>query len=133
MNYTKTKNMPNEKIKPLIPTLREKKRYMSFEIISRQSFDFSSVKKAIFDEYKNLFGEKGFSEAGLIMLSNKYFEEKKSGIIRVSHKKTESLRVVLASIQKINGHEAIIKSINTSGMLNKAEKSIANSDLSIKS
>lgn len=116
--------MQNEKIKPLIPTLREKKRYISFEIISRQNFDFSSVKKAIFDEYKKLFGEKGFCDAGLIMLSNKYFEDKKSGIIRVSHKKTESLRVTLASILKINGHDVIIKSIITSGMLNKAEKSI---------
>lgn len=120
--------MPNEKIKPLIPTLREKKRYISFEMISRQNFDFSSVKKAIFDEYKKIFGEKGFSDAGLMMLQNKYFEDKKSGIIRVTHKKTESLRLVLASIQKINAHDVIIKSITTSGMLNKAEESIKNNN-----
>ena len=116
--------MPNEKIKPLIPTLREKKRYVSFEIISRQGIDFNSAKKAIFDEYKKLFGEKGFGDAGLIMLQNKYYPEKNSGIIRVSHKKTESLKLALASVQKINGDDAIIKSITTSGMLNKAEKSI---------
>ena len=121
--------MQNEKIKPLIPTLREKKRYISFEIISRENFDFLSVKKVIFDEYKQLFGEKGFGDAGLIMLQNKYFPEKNSGIIRVTHKKTESLRVVLASVQKINGKDAIIKSITTSGMLNKAEKSIQTKNL----
>lgn len=118
--------MPNEKIKPLIPTLREKKRYVSFEMISNKDFDFSSVKRAIFDEYKKLFGERGFAEAGLIMLQNKYFPEIKKGIIRVSHKKTESLRVTLASIQKINAENVILKSVITSGILNKAEKSIIN-------
>ena len=123
--------MPNEKIKPLIPTLREKKRYVSFEILSRENFDFNSVKKTIIDEYKKLFGEKGIGDAGLIMLQNKYFPENNNGIIRVSHKKVDSLKLALATIQKINEKEVVIKSVITSGILNKAEKSI-NKQLEIK-
>lgn len=116
--------MPMEKIKPLIPTLRERKRYLSFEIISDYDFDFSIVKKHIFDEYKRLYGENGLSKAGLIMLSNKYDKAKKRGIIRVSNKELDKLKLSLAVITKINDKDVIFRTLIASGMIKKATDAI---------
>lgn len=113
-----------EKLKPLIPTLREKKRYVSFEIISKESniFAFPEVQKAVKDSYKSLYGETGEGKAGIILLSNKYQNNK--GIIRINNKCVEKLKLSLALIKEINKKEVIIQSLITSGMIRKAEEKI---------
>ncbi len=112
-----------EKIKPLIPTLREKKRYISFEIITDSNAEFPQVRREIMNSFQRLYGEKGVADAGIIMLSNLYSSKTKKGVIRVSHKNTDKLRLSLAMVKKIDGKDAIIKSIKTSGMLKKASES----------
>ena len=98
-------------MKPLLPSLKEKKRYVVFEVISESN---SYPEKEIKDAFLKLFGEIGLSEAGLIFLRNKY--QNNRGIIKVNHKNVDRLRASFCILKK-----PIIKSVGTSGTLKKAQ------------
>ena len=115
--------MNKNKIKPLLPTLREKKRYLAFEIISKSKIDdFSKVKEAILESATRFLGESGMAKAGILILPDKFNREKQRGIIRISHKMTNELRASLTLIKRINEQDVIVRSLGLSGILKKAEK-----------
>ena len=75
------------RIKPILPSLREKKRYLVFKVISdKKKEDFKAVSKAIWDCSLQFLGEFGVANAGIWVLPDKYNDNKKMGIIRVGHK-----------------------------------------------
>lgn len=117
--------MPMERIKPLIPTLREKKRYITFEIISKNhDFTYRDLSDEVKREFKELYGTDGEAKAGIIMLSNKYDTKKQRGVIRVNNKWLDKLKLSLAMVKKIKNTDAIIKTIIASGMIKKAAEKI---------
>jgi ribonuclease P/MRP protein subunit POP5 len=106
-------------MKPLLPSLRETKRYVVFEVITKQkNIDFpeNEIKQA----FLQLFGEIGLGEAGLIFLHNKYKNNK--GIIRVNNKYVDKLKASFCIITKINNQKATIKSVGVSGTLKKSQE-----------
>lgn len=102
--------------KAVIPSLREKKRYLAFEVIG--SPDFLSVQAAIASGLESYLGKKGVAEAGAIYLQEKY--NGKRGLIRVSHTSLDKLRASLALITHVGGKPAIIRSVGASGSMKKA-------------
>ena len=98
-------------MKPLLPSLKEKKRYLIFEVISK---DKNYPEKEIKDSFLKLFGEVGLSEAGLIFLKNKYKNNR--GIIKVNNKNVDRLKASFCILKK-----PIIKSVGVSGTLKKAQ------------
>jgi len=115
--------MAKKKLKPLLPTLREKKRYLAFEVLSKDKIaDFDTVSNAILHASAEFLGQLGVSKAGLLVLSDKWDKNLQRGIIRVSHNHVDNLKAALTMIGKINDNEAIVKSVGVSGILNKAEK-----------
>ena len=114
-----------KKLKPILPSLREKKRYLTFEIISKSKIkDFSGVSKAVWASLLSFMGEHGTAKAGAWVLSDKYNPATQRGIVKVNHKHVDQLKASLALIKDIDGNEAIVRSIIVSGMLNKATKHI---------
>jgi len=110
------------KIKALKPSLREKKRYIIFEILSKNQIKaFNNVAKAIKFSYKSLFGDIGMGEAGLLIIANKYDSKKQKGMIQVNHKTLDKLRSALANIEQIEEQQVIVHSLGASGILKKAE------------
>lgn len=113
------------KIKPLLPSQREKKRYLVFEIISKNKVKpVSEIAKAIWNSILSFTGQKGAAQAGIIMLEDKYDISKQKGIIRVNNKMVDMLKSALMLIKEISGEQVAIKSVATSGILKKAEKHI---------
>ena len=114
------------KLKPILPSLIEKKRYFTFEIISKSQIkDFSAVSKAVWASLLSFTGEFGAAKAGIWLLSDKYNEETQRGIIKVSNKHVNELKASLSLIKEIDKNKVIVRSIIVSGMLNKAAKHIA--------
>src|SRR3989338_7841341 len=105
------------KQKALLQTLREKKRYVVFETMSENSFNFKELKDAVFSSFKDLFGLDGLAKAGLEFVE---YEQKK-GIIRVSSKGVDQLRASFCFLRKINKDEVIVRSLGVSGILKKAK------------
>ena len=106
-----------------MPTLKEKKRYLAFEIISEQKIkDFREVSDQIMSKSLELVGNLGVAQAGIQILKEKWNPALQRGLIRVNHKHVDKLKAALTFIEKINNKEVIVKSIGVSGMLNKAEE-----------
>ncbi len=96
-----------------LPTLREKKRYIAFEVTSEQTITRSELSREIMDSICSLFGDTGGSEinAGLLSYDGRY------GIIRCAKEKTVETRAALACITKIRGIRVSILVLGISGTI----------------
>ncbi len=115
--------MVKTKLKPILPSLREKKRYLVFEIISKEKIsDFNSVSNGVMKSMLQLLGQLGTAKAGIIMLDNKWNPKAQRGIVKVSNRHVDALKAALAFAHKIDDKEVIFRSIGVSGILKKAEE-----------
>lgn len=114
------------KLRPLRPTLREQKRYIAFKIISESTFTFNQIQKELSKSLLEFLGTLHMAHAGVMILKEKFNEQKQAGIIRVSAKTKDHVIAALALISNINAEPAIIKTLTTSGMITKAYNSIEN-------
>jgi len=110
------------KLKALKPTLREKKRYVMFEVISNKSFDANIINKSIEDSLLSYVGTKGLSDAGLIFLTDKFNKTSQTGILRVSHKSVDNLKSCFCLLNQINNTPVLIRSKDVSGILKKVQR-----------
>ena len=110
--------MMNTKLKPILPSLREKKRYLVFEVISKEKIsDFEHVANEIQHCSLQFLGKLGAAKAGIIPLANKWNESLQRGIMKVSHKHVDAAK---ASLMFTN-NDIIFRSLGVSGILKKAE------------
>ena len=109
------------KLKPILPSLREKKRYIAFEVISKEPVtDFFPVYSAINSSMLENFGGLGTAKSGMLILKEKWASESQKGIIKVKHNYVNHLRASLALISSISNNEVIVRSLGVSGILKKA-------------
>ncbi len=109
--------MKSNKIKPILPSLREKKRYLGFELMQKGAkSDFKAVSAEIMRNASKLIGDLSLANAQIHIFPEKF--NGKTGIIKVNNKYLDHLKasMALSSIQ--------IRSVAVSGMLNKIEKKI---------
>ena len=111
-----------EKIKAILPSLREKKRYLVYEVIATKKFEADEIEKSIKKAYLSSFGNINAAKAGIIFLNKNFDKEKQRGIIKVSNKCLENLRYSLALAKRIKNSKVIIRSVGCSGILNKTKK-----------
>lgn len=107
------------KLKTLLPSLKEKKRYVAFEVLSDKAVSQNSAKESISNALLKLFGEMGMAKAGLMFLPD---WEHSKGIARVNSSCVNDLKAAMALISSIDGDKAIVRSTGVSGILNKARK-----------
>jgi len=113
--------MQKKQIKSILPSLRERKRYLAFKINSKARMDdFNAVKKEIMLSATYLIGELGLAKANISFFREKFKENK--GLIMVNHNCLDQLRASLAMVKSIAGIPVAISSIGASGMIKKAEK-----------
>ena len=107
-------------IKGLLPSLRERKRYVVCEVLSEHPVDGRSVGKAILSSFLSLFGEASLAKAGIQLLPA-YTAETKRTILRIAHTAVSQLKAALLLIQAIDGQPVIVRSVAVSGILKKAK------------
>lgn len=95
-------------MKRLIPSLREKKRYLRYKIIGNK-LSYNDVNEEIKNKMYEYIGKSGMARAGLIFMNN---------IIRVNNKYVNELK---ASLCLVNRKDIIIKSDKVSGNINKVK------------
>ncbi len=96
-----------------IPSLRNKKRYIAFEVTSEQTITRSELIHEILSSICSLFGDTGASELNAALLSY----EGRYGIIRCAREKTTEARAALACINKIRGARVSISVLGISGTI----------------
>jgi ribonuclease P/MRP protein subunit POP5 len=109
-----------KRIKPILPSLKEKKRYLVYEIISDTKInDPKVVSEAIWDSSLGFMGTDTAAKAGVWVLEDKFKNQK--GVIKVNNKYIEKLRTSLALIKTIKKKPVVVRTVGVSGILKKAE------------
>lgn len=107
------------KIKPLRPSMRERKRYIRYEITGEKKLDMKRVQKGLLTKLNSLLGVFQSAKAGLIPIS---FETKtQEGILRVNHTAVDLIRSCFVLIKEIEGQQVMITTKNISGILRKVK------------
>jgi ribonuclease P/MRP protein subunit POP5 len=110
-------------MKAVLPTLKQKKRYVVFEVVSESPIEsYEPIRDSIWQGCHSFLGELGMAEAGIRLLDDEFDPKKQRGIIKVNHKHVDRLGSALMMIQKIGRNNAIVRTIGVSGILDKAEE-----------
>jgi ribonuclease P/MRP protein subunit POP5 len=96
-----------------LPTLRDKRRYIAFEIASERAITRQQLMDEILNSIILLFGDTGCSEINPRLIS--YNE--KFGIIRCAREKTTQTRAALACISNVRGMRLSILVLGISGTI----------------
>ena len=94
-----------------IPTLREKRRYLAFKIISENLINRGEMIGEILDSICLLFGDKGESEINPSLMSY----DGRYGILRCQKDRTTDARAALACINKVREGRVSILVFGISG------------------
>lgn len=111
-----------EKPNILPPSLRERKRYIAFKIISKEKIDFGNLVNRLWYSLLNLMGEYGTSKCNIWIVKDSWDEKRQIGLIKCNHKHVKHVRAALALIDRIGDTKVIIKSLGVSGTMKAAEK-----------
>ncbi len=115
------------KLKPLRPTLRERKRYLAFEAVSGTAPSMEAVHDSILRSARELFGDIGLATMGLQFFPERYNHKGARGILRVAHNRTDELRAALAAVTAAGSTPVCVRSLGVSGIIDKVYKNyIAN-------
>ena len=96
-----------------MPTLREKKRYIAFEINSDKTIIRQELVREISNSIISLFGDKGASEINPSLMSF----EGRFGILRCAREKTNETRAALACINNIRAIRVSFYVLGISGTI----------------
>ena len=104
----------------LLPALKQKKRYVLFEIVSDTTFSLADLKKEVDQALLLFLGQLGLSKAVpmFIKANNNKF------IIKVNHNWVDELKSALILMKKIKNKSVIVKSIITSGTIKKVSANL---------
>lgn len=106
------------------PSLRGRRRYIVFEVISERGIDKKALLKEILDSIYSLYGDVGASESKLWLIG---YDKRKDtdigrGILRCAHDKVEEVRAALACIHSVNEARVGISVIGISGTIKGATR-----------
>jgi len=97
--------------------LREKKRYLVFEVQAKHAFNLDEVRRAVNTALLQFIGELGYAKAGVMVMDD---WKNNKGIMKINNKHVDDVKSGLALIGKIGNETVIVKTIGVSGILKKA-------------
>lgn len=109
-------------MKPIPKSMRGKKRYILFEIISEKKFAESEVKDALWKTILQLFGEVGAAKQKFWFV--KWSGAKNRGIVRCALEHTDEVKIGLLFLKEINRTKVIPKTLLTSGGITKLKEKL---------
>lgn len=123
----KNNNPKDDKLKPLLPTLRTKKRFVRVIINSDKKFSFKECSEGLNEEILKYMGSIDYGVYGVWILKEKFNEEKQELVFKVSTKGKDKLLATLQLINKINRVAISISIVRVSGTLKGVYKEISSS------
>jgi len=105
-------------MKPILPSLKEKKRYIVYETISEKKILEKELENGISNNVLKFLGELGIAKAGFMLVETKG----KKGIVKTNVKYQDKVKMAFSLIKNIGKEKVTINVIGASGILNKARK-----------
>ena len=104
-------------MKILPPTLREKKRYIKFEVISEAKIKYSDLEAAVWNVMLDFHGELGFSQISLWLMKDLWDEKRNIGVVSCTHKSVSQVIACLGLIRRLGDVRVIIRPLKVSGTI----------------
>ncbi|MBI1972724.1 hypothetical protein HYS50_01835 [Candidatus Woesearchaeota archaeon] len=101
-----------------MPSLREKKRYLHYEVITEANRTAEEVKEAVQQAIHQFLGDYGVAQAGISLIEN----TNKEGIIKVNTPYVNHVKTALALIKTMKNNPTRIATTKVSGMINKVKR-----------
>lgn len=106
-----------EKLKTLSPTLRERERYISFQVISEEPIVYSDLESGIWQTLLEVYGELGVSPTSAWLVKNLWDEKWQLGVIRCNNKSVSKVIAGLGLITRLGESRVILKIEKVSGTI----------------
>ncbi len=107
-------------MKPILPTLKEKKRYIVFEVVSDKKISENALEKGIQENVTRFLGELGVAKSGFMLVKDAIKGNK--GIIKTNVKYQDEMKMALNLMKNIGKEKVVVNVSGVSGILNKARK-----------
>ncbi len=104
----------------LLPSLKQKRRYIVFEVITEEKFSYAEIQEEVEHALLLFLGQLGLSKACPMLLKEKFNPTKQRFLMKVNNNYTDETKTALTLSKKIKKTPIIIRSIITSGTLKKA-------------
>ena len=118
MDTTRSENgMERKKLKMNQPTLREKERYIAFEIISEEPIEFSDLEAAVWNTAQDFFGEMGTARTSMWLIKNLYDDSKQVGVVKCNNKSVDKVLTTFGLITRLGDIRVIPKILAVSGTI----------------
>ena len=105
----------------LLPSLKEKRRYVVFEVLSDAPVLRDDVYDTVSSHVKDFVGTLGFSRAGIQFVPERWDGKRQRGVVRVCHTSVDTLKASFSLISHVKNQQVIIHSVGVSGILSKAK------------
>ncbi len=106
----------------LLPTLRQKKRYILFEIKAFIHFSALDVKDEVDKALLLFLGQLGVARSSPMFLTEAFNVEKQQFILKVNHKYVNEAKAALILIKKIKNTPVFLRSVSVSGSIKKVKE-----------
>lgn len=96
-NSNKTQ-IEDTKLKPLQPTLRQKKRFIRAVISSKNKLDFKTISENLVEQVISYMGSVEMGKAGVWVLRDKFDFDKQEIVLKCSTKSSDNLVGILSLV-----------------------------------
>ncbi len=110
-------------MKPLLPTLKEKKRYVVYELLTRERVA-GSPEREILTHLRNTLGLFDAAAAGILPVQ--YDGKRQAGILRVSTRSLDKVRGAFLLLKSVERQRVVPRIIGVSGTLAGARRFLPN-------
>ena len=108
-------------MKPILPSLREKNRYVAYKVKSEEKLGFGEVKRALEHSCLRMMGQLQMASSGFRVMNE---WQNNMGIIKINNQYLNEAHASLLFIKEVNGKKAALESVYTSGVVNKVIKKL---------
>ena len=109
--------LSDTKLKPLSPTLRQRKRFVKAQIISQKKFDFKEISESLIEEIILYMGAIDLGKSGIWLLRDKFDYENQIIIMKVGTKYKDKLIGVLSLVNNVSSIKTKIETLKVSSTL----------------
>jgi len=105
------------RLKILLPSLRKRKRYVLFKVISEEQINYPLFKELLNSTFLKFYGELEFSRFDFKLLDERWNEREQIGIVKCNHIFVPNIIVVLGLLQRIGDARVNVKILKVSGTI----------------
>lgn len=106
-----------KRLKVLPLSLREKKRYIAFRVISEEPIIYSDLESAFWDVMLSLCGELGTSRTSAWLMKDLWREKEQIGVVRCNHLAVHTVLAALGLITRLGENRVNVKVLKVSGTI----------------